>query len=341
MAKNCLINGNTDGVLFKSKESKVMAAQLMFTEKQANAILDMRLYKLIGLELQALIKEHEETMSNIYRYEDILARKDSMTQVIINDLEQIKKEFARPRRTVIDNCSEAVIVEEKIEEVPVIFLMDRFGYVKTIDEGTYERNKEAVQSENRFIIASKNTGKICIFTDSGQLHTIKLLDVPGKKFREKGIPIDNLSNYNASKEQIVHVSSQTELNLYRMVFVTKSGMIKMVDGGEFDVTKKTVAATKLADNDTVVSVVTLVDQKYMILQTKDGYFSRFLLEEVPEKKKGAIGVRGMKLTGDDTVEEVYYTMGNDEQSILYKDKRIFLNQLKLLKRDTKGVKIRV
>ena len=78
MAKTCLVEGKTEGIKFKSKESKVMAAQLRFSEKQANAILDMRLYKLIGLEIEALINEHEETMANIYRYEDILARRDAM-----------------------------------------------------------------------------------------------------------------------------------------------------------------------------------------------------------------------------------------------------------------------
>lgn len=86
MAKACLVEGKTDGIRFKSKESKIMAAQLMFTEKQANAILDMRLYKLIGLEIEALINEHEETLANIYRYEDILSRRDAMAQVIINEL---------------------------------------------------------------------------------------------------------------------------------------------------------------------------------------------------------------------------------------------------------------
>ena len=108
MAKACLVEGKTDGIRFKSKESKVMAQQLSFTENQANAILEMRLYKLIGLELEALIKEHEETLANIYRYEDILERRESMAQVIINELDEIKKKFARPRRTVIDNCAEAV-----------------------------------------------------------------------------------------------------------------------------------------------------------------------------------------------------------------------------------------
>ena len=106
-----------------------MASQLLFTERQANAILDMRLYKLIGLEVQALIKDHEETVANIYRYEDILDRRDSMAQVLMNDLDQLKKEFGRKRRTVIDNCEEAVYEEKKQQEMELTFLMDRFGYV--------------------------------------------------------------------------------------------------------------------------------------------------------------------------------------------------------------------
>ena len=148
MAKDCLVNGNTSGIMFKSKESKVMASQLMFSDKQANAILDMRLYRLIGLEVQALIKEHEDTMANIFRYEDILARHDSMAQVIMNELDAIKKEFSKKRRTVIDNCEEAVVEETRVEEMEVMFLMDRFGYAKIIDVNTYERNKEAADTEN-------------------------------------------------------------------------------------------------------------------------------------------------------------------------------------------------
>ena len=185
MAKRCLVDGEVEGIKFKSKESKIMASQLMFTERQANAILDMRLYKLIGLEVQALIKEHEETVANIYRYEDILDRRDSMIQVLMNDLDQLKKEFARKRRTVIDNCEEAVYEEKKQEEMELMFLMDRFGYIKTIDLPTFERNKEAALNENRFVFNCKNTGKICIFTDYGQLHTIKVADIPFGKFRDK------------------------------------------------------------------------------------------------------------------------------------------------------------
>ncbi len=340
MAKACLVEGNIDGIKFKSKESKIMATQLMFTEKQADAILEMRLYKLIGLEIEALINDHEETMANIYRYEDILARKDSMAQVIMNDLDSIKKEFQRTRRTSIENAEAAVFEEKKLEEMDVMFLVDRFGYARCVDMATYERNKEAADSENKFVFSCKNTGKVCLFTDSGQLHTIKVLDVPFGKFRDKGIPLDNVSNYDMTKENIVYVTSQSDLNLYRVVFVTAQGMVKIVDGGEFDVAKRTVAATKLNDGDRVVNVVSLKEQRNIVLQTTDGYFLRFPVEDIPEKKKAAVGVRAIKLNAKNTVEGVFYTRNAVESSIEYKGKMVELNKIKLGSRDTKGVKIR-
>ena len=160
------------------------------------------------------------------------------------------------------------------------------------------------------------------------------------KFRDKGIPIDNISNFSTGKENLIFITSQSELNLYRLLFVTRNSMMKVVDGGEFDVSKRTVAATKLTEDDEVVSVEILKEQKNIVLQTHDGYFLRFSLEEIPEKKKGAIGVRGMKLSEQDYVEAVYYTASASDQTILYKNKNLELNKLKLGRRDSKGVKVR-
>lgn len=340
MAKACLVEGDTSGIKFKSKESKIMATQLMFTERQANAILEMRLYKLIGLEIEALINEHEETMANIFRYEDILERRDSMAQVIINELEQYKKEYGRKRRTAIENAEAAAYKEKEVEETDLVFLMDRFGYAKTIDLAAYERNREAADAENRFAFVCKNTGRVCLFTDTGQLHTVKMSDLPFGKFRDKGVPVDNVSNFNSEKESIVYATSQTELNLKQVVFVTEAAMLKIVDGGEFDVSKRTVAATKLSEGDRVVRVVALMEQRSIILQTKEGFFLRFSIEEIPEKKKGAIGVRGMKLGPKDVVENAYFIQNTVETSIEYKGKTVALNNLKPAKRDGKGTKIR-
>ena len=111
----------------------------------------MSLQKLIGLEIQALMKEHEETLKNIALYEDILGSRASMAKVIIKELQSYKKEYARPRRTDIDNLEEVVVEEKKIEEMDVVFLMDRFGYAKTIDVSIYERNKETAEAENKYV----------------------------------------------------------------------------------------------------------------------------------------------------------------------------------------------
>lgn len=341
MVKNCLTNGVTEGINFRSKESKLMASQLNFTEKQANAILEMRLYKLIGLEIEALMKEHKETTANIYRYEDILERRDSMAQVIMQDLDAIKKEYSRKRITRIENAEEAVYEEKKIEEMDIMFIMDKFGYCKTIDMNTYERNKETVHTDFKYVIKCKNTGRMCIFTNTGQLYTIKVIDIPFGKLRDKGMPIDNISNYSSSTEDIITITSQSELNLYRMLFVTKQSMCKVVSGGEFDVTKRAVAATKLNEGDEIVSIVILNVQQNMILQSKEGYFLRFDIGEIPEKKKNAIGVRGMKMNENDYIENVYYIQNGTEHIIKYKNKKIELNKLKPGRRDTKGTKVRI
>ena len=340
MAKACLVEGSTEGISFKSKESAVMAGYLRFTDRQADAILDMRLYKLIGLEIEALVKEHEDTLANIYRYEDILERKSSMAQVILNDLEAMKKEYSRERRTSIENCGEVAYEEKKPEEVEVYCLIDRFGYTRVIDTATFERNRDAVLSENRFAFPCKNTGRICLFTDTGQLYTVRVSDLPLGRLREKGVPLDNVSNFDSAKEQLLMAASQSDLNLYRVLFVTAQAMAKTVDGGEFDVTKKTVSATRLSPGDRVVDVTILKDQKNIVLQSVDGYFLRFCVEEIPEKKKTAIGVRAMRLAPEDAVEAVYYDSPGQETSVSYKSRTLTLGQIRAGKRDQKGVRIR-
>lgn len=339
-AKECLTKGVTENIKFKSSISRKMAAMLRFTERQATAILEMRLYRLIGLEIEALVKEHEETLKNIARYEDILNNYDSMAEVIIQDLDKIKEEFGRKRRTVIENGEEAVYEEKKIEEQDVIFLMDRFGYARTIDVSTYERNKEAADSENRIIISCKNTGKICLFTNTGKMHQIKVLDLPFGKFRDKGVPVDNVSNFDSTKEEAVYLCDAEQMRYAKLLFATKQGMVKKVDGAEFQVAKRTIAATKLQEDDQVVSVRVITDNQNVVLQTREGYFLRFMAEEVSEKKKGAIGVRGIRLKKKDELEHVYLFEEGTEAKAKYGEKEVTLNRLKMAKRDGNGTKTR-
>ena len=339
-ARACLVHGITDNIKFKSSISRKMAALLRFTERQATAILEMRLYKLIGLEIEALQKEHETTLKNIACYEDILNNYDSMANVIIEEMEVYKKEFGRKRRTAIENAEEAVFEEKKIEEQEVVFLMDRFGYAKTVDTSVYERNREAADSENKYIVHCMNTGKICIFTDAGKMHQVKVLDLPYGKFRDKGTPIDNVSNYTSAEEQIVTVCDAEQMRFAKLLFATKQGMIKRVEGIEFQVAKKTIAATKLQDDDALMDVQVITENQHVVLQTKGGYFLRFPAVEVPEKKKSAVGVRGIKLQKKDELEKVYLFEEGREAKIQYGEKEVTLNRLKVAKRDGVGTKNR-
>ena len=339
MAKRCLVSGETEGIRFRSDMSREMASQLHFTEVQADAILDMRLYRLIGLEIEALMKEHEETVANIYKYEDILENRSAMTRVIRAELLSFKKKYGQPRKTEIIQGKEAVYAAPAEDtDRELFFVMDRFGYAKTMEPGIFSRNEAAVRENSRFCFPCRSGGRICLFTREGQLYTLKTADLPAGKMRDKGVPVDNVSNYDSAREEIIYAASQEALRLDKVVFVTGSGMVKAVPGTEFDVVKKTVAATKLTPDDRVVFVSGLGDALSLVLQTRGGMFLRFAVEDIPEQKKNAIGSRGIRLSGDDTVENAWLLSQGDKTVIKVHDTEIDITRLRISKRDGKGTK---
>ena len=316
-----------------------MAAQLRFTEVQADAILDMRLYRLIGLEIEALMKDHEETVANIYKYEDILENRSAMTKVIRADLLSFKKKYSQPRRTQIIQGQEAVYVApEEDTDRELVFVMDRFGYAKTMDPAVFSRNEAAARENYRFCFPCRSSGRICLFTKEGQLYTLKAADLPAGRMRDKGIPVDNISNYDSSREEIIYAASQETLRLEKVVFVTQGGMVKAVPGTEFDVVKKTVAATKLSEDDKVVFVSVIGDALSIVLQSRKGMFLRFSVEELPEQKKNAIGARGIRMEDGDYVENVWLLSQGDKTSASVHDTQIDLTRLRISRRDGRGTK---
>jgi DNA gyrase subunit A len=342
MVKDCLTMGVTKGIKFKKQASKKAASELCFTVRQADAILDMRLYKLIGMEIMALKKEYDETLKKIAQYEDILNNYDSMAKVITDDLNEIKKEYGIKRRTVICNAEAAVVEEEPVQDIEVVVLADRFGYVRSVDPATYERNKESADGESRFIIRCMTSDRLCVFTDKGNMHTVKVGQIPFGKFRDKGTPVDNISGYSSSGEYILYMEAMSRVKNERLVFVSSSGFVKVTAGDEFDVSRRTIAATKLADeSERLVLVGDSAAFDNIVLQSKSGYFLRFPVKDIPEKKKAAIGVKGMKLAEKEELEAAYLVAARAELSIEYKDKNISLNKVKLGNRGGKGVKIRV
>ena len=338
-AKKALMSGDIEGIKFRDRDKEFEATirEFTFTERQAQAILDMKLSKLIGLELIELKKRHAETLKKIKEYRGILGSRDRMNEVISEDLMFIKSQYAKPRRTLIEDGREAVFNDKEVQEIDGYYVQDKFGYCKMIDDATYQRNQEALESESRFIFKCKSTDRVLIFTDKGNMHQIKCQDVPLGKFKDKGIPIDNISKYNANDEEIVYVNVKSVLNGKTLVFATKDAMVKLVEASEFETANKLVAATKLNDGDKVVSIQVMGYETDIVFRTRDGYFLRCSLSDVPLQKKNSKGVVAIKLGKGDVLRDVYL-MGVDPLDIKVSGKMLSLNRLKLANRAGKGTK---
>ena len=338
-AKQALMSGEIAGIKFRERDREFMSTieTFHFTERQAQAILDMRLSKLIGLELIELKKQHAETLRNIKEYRGILGSRERMNEVLSEDLMMIRAAYAVPRRTVLEDGKEAVFNENEVQEISCYYIQDKFGYCKLMDEATYQRNQEAVELDNRFVLKCKNTDRVLLFTDMGNMHQIKCQDVPLGKFKDKGVPIDNISKYNANQEEIIYANVKSALAGKTLIFATRDAMVKLVETSEFETANKLVAATKLGEGDRLIEIREMAYETDIVFETHDGYFLRCSLSDIPLQKKNSKGVIGIRLGKCDTLEH-FYLLGTEPVEITYRKKPLSLNRLKLAGRAGKGTK---
>lgn len=337
-AKACLMYGDISKIHLKDKAMEEDAKKLCFTERQAQAILEMRLYKLIGLEIAALLKENKQTLRNIKLYTKFLSSKKHMNQIIIEDLSNIKKEYATRRLTQIEDAKEIVYQEMEVVPEEVIFVMDKFGYAKILDIATYDRNLESIENDYKYIIKLLNTDKVAIFTDIGQLHQVKVSEIPICKLRDKGIPIDNKSKFDASKEKVVYITSQADLEGRAVLIVTKLGFIKRVYGKEYITNQRTVVATKLSQGDSVLFVSLLYEPSTdIIVLSNQGYVLRYPVEEVNYYKKITKGEKAMKLKVEEELIGIY--LSSETEKIELREKQIEIKKLKKGHRSDKGSRV--
>ena len=340
-AKTCLIEGITEGIKFKSKASEKEAATLSFTENQADAILAMQLSKLIGLEILKLHEENDTLIANIAEYEKVLSDSKELYKVIKGRLREFKKIFNSPRRTsLMDTVAKAYVEKVVIEDLYVCF--DRFGYTKAIDAAAFGRASEETKKDFSFVLKIKNTDKLCIFTDKGNMHQVKMEKVPRCKMKDKGTLIHSLCKMENDEEGLLYVSFE-ELFESILLFVTKNGYIKLVSGAEFETGRQMIAATKLDADDEVVGVTmlsasdVLTGTKKVILLTKDGLSLGFPLSEVSELKKTSRGVKGITLEKEDTV--AFATVVHPAaETFEYEGKTLNARRVRNRKRAAKGQK---
>ena len=338
-AKACLKTGDLKNIKMKDKTLAKVVKKFSFTDRQAEAILSMPLYKLIGLELDALIEDNKETLAKIKEYKAILKSKDKADELILADVAKIKKEYARPRRTQFEDAEEIVIEEEPVQEIEVYYLQDKFGYCKLIDTATYERNKETVETEFKYVIKTTNLDKIALFTSKGMMYQIKLEQVPLCKIRDKGTPVDNLSKFSSSDDEVLYVTS-AKLPKGYILFASKEGLVKLVETAEYETNQKAVAATKLNDGDSLVSVLFCTGKEDIILQTKDNYFLRYDMSEVSVLKKNTKGIKGINIGDDDSLKAAYAFPKKDNGATapLGGEKFVHLSEIPYGTRAAKGKK---
>ena len=332
MAKKCLMKGITDGIKFKTKRCEKIAKSFCFTEIQADAILEMKLQKLIGLEMTTLMKELDKCKKNIELYGGLLSSKTKMNNKMKADLLEIKKKYAVKRKTEILDAEAIVLKKPEIKEEKVYALVNRFGYIKLVDEATFERNKENVNKDYRYICEVMNTGKLYIFTEGGKCHQIKVLSVPMGRYNDKGVPLEQVSAMGNSEVAVSVISDYRSKE--KLLFATRKGLVKRVALSEFDTTRKTIEATKLAADDALVTVTCISDSKTVLLVSKNQLCVAFEISGINLLKKTAAGVIGIKLVDDDEV--VYADMVTDVSEFVLNDKIYRVSSIAPGKRGTRG-----
>ena len=339
-AKACLIEGITDEIRFKSAKSEKQARTLQFTQRQAEAILAMPLSRLIGLEILKLHEESSSLVEQIASYEKILSVPEELHKVIKSRLKEYKKQFNRPRRTVLTNAETSGYVEEKkVEDIYV--LVDRFGYIKSIDAAGFSRASEDNLKDFVHTVRMKNTDKLCLFTAQGNLYYIKAQAIPRGRIRDKGVLVQTLCK--ADKEDILLYTSFETLFESQLLFTTRQGYIKLVSGIEFETNRSCIGTTRLEDGDTIAGLLLLSaadilngSMKVVIL-TEKGLSLGFPLAEVSELKKSSRGVKGITLDAGDFVLFAS-AFRPEEETFQVNAKTLSVKKVRCRKRAAKGQK---
>lgn len=338
-AKTALMTGKVDKITYKEAANKEISSTFSFTEPQAEAILDMRLSRLIGLEIESLKKENKKTLANIKKYTEVLSNKNAMKKVIKNDLERISETYGTERKTSIENVEKAVIKKEKPKAFKVIILMDKFGYVRGVSDTVYEKNKEAADSESKLVIEAMSEDKISFLTETGILHMVPVNKIPFGKFRDKSIPVDNVSTIDTTSDVIIHAEVMSEDNQKEFIIMTNTGCLKRISSAELSIKGKNSKYIKLKEGEICTKVLELKQDLEIIFVSEAGRFLRIKADDIPQKRRAAVPSVGISLKDDEGVSDIFVldgTEAEDYELTLKNGKHILLSKVARGKRGSRG-----
>ncbi len=321
------------------------------SEKQAQAILDMRLRRLTGLERDKLEEEYEGLIKLINQFKEILASERLVLNIIRDELVEIKDKYGDLRRTRIMPSANEINMEDMIEDEDVVITLTHFGYIKRMPEGTYRPQKRGGRGiaalskreedfvEDLYITSTHST--ILFFTNKGKVYSLKAYEIPESSRTAKGTAIVNLLNLNGDEK----ISAIIPLYKYNkednLVFITREGIIKKTSVDQFENIRKTgIIALTLHDSDELMSVKLTSGKNDLIVVTKKGMAIRFYEDDVRVMGRNAMGVKGITLDKEDNV--VAMEIVEEDKTLLVISekgfgKRTYLSEYKTQKRGGKGL----
>lgn len=318
-------------IIRNSETDAIAQAELMekfkLSERQSQAILDMRLRRLTGLERDKIQSEYDDLVALIADLADILAKPERVVQIIKEELEEVKRKYDDPRRTEL-MVGEVLSLEDEdlIEEADVLITLSNQGYIKRLAQDEFQAQKRGgrgvqgtgVKDDDfvRELVSTSTHDRLLFFTNKGRVYRLKGYEIPEYGRTAKGLPVVNLLKLeeNESIQTIINVTKDQEEGHY-LFFATRQGVVKRTSVADFgNIRQNGLKALNLKDDDELINVFLTDGQADVIMGTKFGYSVRFSETAVRSMSRIATGVRGITLREGDQL--VGATIVSDDQEVL-------------------------
>ena len=306
-----------------------LMSKFKLSERQSQAILDMRLRRLTGLERDKIQSEYDDLLALIADLADILAKPERVSQIIKDELDEVKRKFGDQRRTEL-MVGEVLSLEDEdlIEETDVLITLSNKGYIKRLDQAEFtaqKRGGRGVQGTGvkdddfvRELVSTSTHDHLLFFTNKGRVYRLKGYEIPEYGRTAKGLPIVNLLKLDEGEsiQTIINVESERSDDAY-LFFTTRHGIVKRTSVKEFaNIRQNGLKALNLKDEDELINVLLTEEDTDIIIGTKFGYSVRFNQSAVRGMSRVATGVKGVNLRDGDTVVGASVITDQDEVLII-------------------------
>ncbi len=343
-------------IIRASEDDKTAKDKLMETyglsDKQSQAILDMRLRRLTGLEGDKLEEEYRELEETIREFKEILANESKVLEIIKEELDDIKERYGDERRSELMPSMDEIDIEDMIEKEDVIITLTHYGYIKRIPEDTYKTQKRGGRGimgittkeedfvEELFITSTHDT--ILFFTNTGRVFSLKAYQIPEGSRQSRGLAIVNLLELSQGESISAVIPIKDYTDKESLLMITREGIIKKTQLDRFENIRRTgIIAMTLKEGDELIAVKKSEGEEDLLIVTQLGYAIRFSEDDVREMGRTAMGVRGIALRDSDKVVAMDLASSGDSLLVVSEKgfgKRTDLEEYRLQNRGGLGLK---